>query len=137
MKYKILFFFLLISSVVFSQNEKLDKTKTENIQKVIKLFQTKNYFLNAKALNAWMRKTFGVYPTNPKHKNFTKSQGGVNGQNFPNLFKNKKGIYSLVSPTNSQWASGHADILYLNGTCKAGCHFFDGDILYIDFWELN
>ncbi|AZI39045.1 T6SS effector amidase Tae4 family protein [Epilithonimonas vandammei] len=97
----------------------------------------KNYFLNAKALNAWMRKTFGVYPTNPKHKNFTKSQGGVNGQNFPNLFKNKKGIYSLVSPTNSQWASGHADILYLNGTCKAGCHFFDGDILYIDFWELN
>lgn len=42
MKYKILFFFLLISSVVFSQNEKLDKTKTENIQKVIKLFQTKN-----------------------------------------------------------------------------------------------
>jgi hypothetical protein len=42
MKYKILFFFLLISNSIFSQNEKLDKTKTENIQKVIKLFQTKN-----------------------------------------------------------------------------------------------
>ena len=84
-----------------------------------------------------MRKTFGVAPTNSKHHHFTKAQGGVNGANFPNLFKNKKGIFSMVSPTNSTWASGHADILYLNGTCKAGCHFFDGDILYIDFWELN
>ena len=97
----------------------------------------KNYFLNAKALNAWMRKTFGTHPTNPKHINLTKAAGGTNGKNFPNLLKNKKGIFSLVSPTNSLWASGHADILYANGTCKAGCHFFDGDILYIDFWELN
>lgn len=105
--------------------------------KTLKGADNKNYFLNAKALNAWMRKTFGTSPQNPKHKNFTKLDGGNNGQNFPSLFKNKKGIFSLVSPTNSQWASGHADILYLNGTCKAGCHFFDGDILYIDFWELN
>lgn len=105
--------------------------------KTLKGADNKFYFLNAKALNAWMRKTFGTSPTNPKHKNFTKLDGGNNGQNFPNLFKNKKGIFSLVSPPNSSWASGHADILYLNGTCKTGCHFFDGDILYIDFWELN
>ena len=105
--------------------------------KTLKGADNKYYFLNAKALNAWMRKTFGVAPTNPKHHHYTKAQGGINGANFPNLFKNKKGIFSMVSPTNSTWASGHADILYLNGTCKAGCHFFDGDILYIDFWELN
>ncbi|WP_051230587.1 hypothetical protein [Epilithonimonas caeni] len=42
MKYKFLFLFLIISSLVFSQNEKLDKTKTDNIQKVIGLFQAKN-----------------------------------------------------------------------------------------------
>jgi len=105
--------------------------------KTLKGADNKYYFLNAKALNVWMRKTFGVSPNNPRHKNFTKLDGGNNGKNFPNLFKNKKGIFSIVSPSNSSWASGHADILYSNGTCKAGCHFFDGDILYIDFWELN
>ncbi len=105
--------------------------------KTLKGADNKNYFLNAKSLNARMRKTFGVSPSNPRHINITKLQGGINGKNFPNLIKNKKGIFSMVSPPNSTWASGHADILYSNGTCKAGCHFFDGDILYIDFWELN
>ncbi|WP_084406775.1 T6SS effector amidase Tae4 family protein [Epilithonimonas tenax] len=98
--------------------------------KTLKGADNKNYFLNAKSLNAWMRKTFGVSPSNPRHINITKLQGGINGKNFPNLIKNKKGIFSMVSPPNSTWASGHADILYSNGTCKAGCHFFDGDILY-------
>ncbi len=105
--------------------------------KTLKGADGKYYFLNAKALNAWMRKTFGVSPNNPKHINLTKLDGGSNGKNFPNLIKNKKGIFSMVSPQNSTWASGHADILYPNGTCKANCHFFDGDILYIDIWILN
>ncbi|PVV50753.1 hypothetical protein DD829_21355 [Chryseobacterium sp. HMWF035] len=105
--------------------------------KTLKGADGKYYFLNAKALNAWMRKTFGVSPNNPKHINLTKLDGGNNGKNFPNLIKNKKGIFSMVSPQNSTWASGHADILYPNGTCKANCHFFDGDISYIDIWILN
>ncbi|KUJ57485.1 T6SS effector amidase Tae4 family protein [Chryseobacterium aquaticum] len=107
--------------------------------KTLKGADNKNYFLNAKALNAWMRKTFGISPNNPKHIKLTKLDGGINGKNFPNLIKNKKGIFSMVS-TNPVWSSGHADILYPNGTCKAGCHLQDNPpapIDYIDIWILN
>ena len=97
----------------------------------------KNYFLAARALNLWMRKTFGVSPSNSKHRHFTKSQGGVNGQDFPSLLSGINGIFSMVSPKNSTWASGHADCLQSNGTCVNNCHFYDGDIEYIDVWELN
>lgn len=48
-----------------------------------------------------------------------------------------KGIFSMVSPKNSLWTSGHADCLQSSGTCVNNCHFFDGDIEYIDIWELN
>lgn len=99
----------------------------------------KYYFLNAKSLNVWMIKTFKTNPQNPKHIRLTAAQGGENGVNFPNLVKDKKGIFSMVS-TNVQWASGHADILYPDGTCKAGCHFQDNPpapIDYIDIWELE
>ncbi len=97
----------------------------------------KNYFLAAKALNIWMRKTFGVSPANSKHRHFTKAQAGINGQNLPGLVSGIKGIFSMVSPKNSLWASGHADCLQSSGTCINNCHFFDGDIEYIDIWELN
>lgn len=97
----------------------------------------KNYFLAAKALNIWMRKTFGISPANSKHRHFTKAQGGINGQNLPGLVSGIKGIFSMVSPKNSLWASGHADCLQSSGTCVNNCHFFDGDIEYIDIWELN
>jgi hypothetical protein len=98
----------------------------------------KYYFLNAKALNTWMRKTFGVSPQNPNHIKILGSQGGINGQNFPSLTAGIKGIYSMVS-TNSQWASGHADLIN-NGNCIFGCHFYDippAPIDYIDIWKLN
>jgi hypothetical protein len=98
----------------------------------------KYYFLNAKALNKWMQKTFGVSPSNPNHKKILGSQSGKNGENFPFLTAGIKGIYSMVS-TNSEWASGHADLIN-NGTCIFGCHFYDtppAPIDYIDIWILN
>lgn len=77
-------------------------------------------------------------PNNPNHLRLTAQDGGYKGENFPSLVENKKGIFSMVS-TNPVWASGHADILYSNGTCKAGCHFQDNPpapIDYIDIWIL-
>ncbi|AZA88291.1 hypothetical protein EG349_16685 [Chryseobacterium shandongense] len=102
----------------------------------------KYYFLSAKKLNAWMRKTFGTNPAtqntpfNPKHIHITGIQAGVHGANLPNLLGGKKGIYSLVS-SDSNWASGHGDILLPNATCINGCHFFDAPIAYIDVWILQ
>lgn len=95
----------------------------------------KNYFLNAKSLNAWMKLTFGTSPTNPKHFNYTAAQGGVGGKNFPSLIGNKKGIYSLTSgdPT---WATGHADIFFEN-ICAAGCHYNGRGLESIDIWVLD
>lgn len=105
----------------------------------------KYYFLNVRALNIWMQKTFGTNnqtnntPFNENHYHFTAEDGGTNGENFPSLVNGLKGIFSMVS-TNPQWASGHADILYPDGTCKAGCHFQDtppAPIDYIDIWILD
>jgi hypothetical protein len=104
--------------------------------KTIKGGDNNYYFLNAKALNVWMRKTFGVSPTNSSHIRITNSQAGVNGENLPTLTANIKGIYSLVS-SNPNWASGHADLLNANGTCIFGCHFSDAPIDFIDIWILN
>lgn len=98
----------------------------------------KYYFLNAKALNKWMQKTFGVSPTNPNHIKILGSQGGENGGNFPSLTAGIKGIYSMVS-SNPDWASGHADLID-EGMCAFGCHFYDSPpapIDYIDIWILN
>jgi uncharacterized membrane protein YgcG len=102
----------------------------------------KYYFLSAKKLNAWMRKTFGtnpattITPFNANHIHITGDQAGVNGVNLPSLLGGKKGIYSLVS-SNSSWASGHGDILQPNGTCINGCHFYDAPIAFIDIWQLQ
>lgn len=104
----------------------------------------KYYFLNAKALNKWMRETFGTNPAttttplNANHHHFTAADGGTNGENFPTLVDGYKGIYSMVS-TNAQWASGHADLID-DGTCVFGCHFSDdppAPIDYIDIWVLT
>jgi len=98
----------------------------------------KYYFLNAKALNKWMRETFGTFPDNSSHYNFLGSDGGTNGENFPTLVSGLKGIYSMVS-TDSNWASGHADLIN-EGECVFGCHFYDtppAPIDYIDIWILE
>ena len=99
----------------------------------IKGSDQKNYFLNSKKLNIWMRKTFGV-PTGSNH--ITGSQAGVHGVNLPSLLNGKKGIYSLVS-SDITWAYGHADFLISNSTCGVNCHFYDAPIDYIDIWILN
>lgn len=83
-------------------------------------------------------KTFGISPSNPNHKKISGDQSGKNGENFTLLTAGIKGIYSMVS-TNSEWASGHADLIN-NGTCVFGCHFYDippAPIDYIDIWILN
>lgn len=95
----------------------------------------KYYFLNAKSLNAWMRKTFGTNPVNPNHFHYTAADGGTNGENFPSLLSGKKGIYSMIS-NDPNWSSGHADILLGNLTCAAGC-YFSGPVQYIDIWVLD
>lgn len=108
----------------------------------------KYYFLNAKALNKWLKITFGTNPAslsshfNNNHYHFNSEQGGPNGVNFENLITNivgLKGIYSMVS-TNSNWASGHADLINSDGICLSGCHLSDippAPIDFIDIWILN
>ena len=104
----------------------------------------KYYFVNAKALNKWMRETFGTNPVtsstpfNANHVHIDGSEGGTNGGNYPFLTSGIKGIYSMVS-TDPNWASGHADIIN-EGTCLAACHFYDyppAPIDYIDIWILE
>ncbi|WP_293743565.1 T6SS effector amidase Tae4 family protein [uncultured Pedobacter sp.] len=102
----------------------------------------KYYFIRAKELNAWMRRTFGTNdgdtktPHNANHSKITGAQAGERGKNLPSLLSNKKGIYCLVS-SNPLWASGHADLLYDNATCGVECHFGDAPIDWIDIWILN
>jgi len=100
------------------------------------------YFVNAKTLNEWMKKTFGVndpnsilYPYNPNHINLIKSQGGINGVDYNLLLNNIKGIYTMI-PTdeNSFGASGHCDMIK-NNWCPFNCFFKDVNI--IDVWILN
>ena len=99
--------------------------------------------INAKALNKWMRKTFGTNPLNYHH--FTAAQGGTNGVKFPQLMEDLggDGIYSMVSRTeiHRTWGTGHTDILE-DGGCRIKCHFFDENnnfvpVDYIDVWILK
>lgn len=111
------------------------------------VFQGKFFFLNAKSLNSWMRKTFGTNPAttttplNSNHKSFSSSDGGVKGADFPFKLKDFKGIYSMITTEayDLNGASGHADLLITAsnglGTCAYGC-FFNLPIERIDVWIL-
>jgi Type VI secretion system (T6SS), amidase effector protein 4 len=105
--------------------------------KTFKGADNKYYFLGAKTLLVWMKKTFGT-PTGGNH--LTGAQGGVNGQNFPTLLAGKKGIY-IMTPNypGANWfgASGHADIIN-NSVCDGGCYFdaSPGGVSEIFIWEL-
>lgn len=94
----------------------------------------KYYFVSARALLIWMKKTFGT-PTGSNH--LTGAQGGANGQNFPTLLAGKKGIYMLVPNYPAMFASGHADMID-NGVCDGSCYFntVGGGISEIFIWEL-
>ncbi|SHF51592.1 Type VI secretion system (T6SS), amidase effector protein 4 [Flavobacterium fontis] len=101
----------------------------------------KNYIINAKVLNSWLRKTFGTNNSNYHH--FDSTQAGVKGKNFVNLTAGMNGIYSMVAlpSIQSTWGSGHVDIIE-NGNCWLGSHFFDPNnnfipVNYIDIWILD
>ncbi|PZD79018.1 T6SS effector amidase Tae4 family protein [Mesonia sp. K7] len=95
----------------------------------------KYYFLNAKALNVWMKKTFGISPSNPQHYKYNSVDGGTDGENFPTLLNGKKGIYSMIpDPQANFGASGHAD-MFDGNKCAAKCYFNVAQ--EIDFWVLN
>jgi hypothetical protein len=94
----------------------------------------KNYFLNAKNLNQWMRKTFGI-PIGSNH--ITGAQGELYGVNFPSLLSGRKGIYIMIANYPGLFATGHADIIN-NSNCPGECWFNPkGGVHYIDIWELN
>jgi hypothetical protein len=106
-------------------------------------FSGKYFFLNAKSLNSWMRKTFGTNKTN--HIELLGSEGGINGEKFTKSekLKNIKGIYSMITTEqydNDGGASGHADLLFYDSegmaNCAFGC-FFNLPVKRIDVWILN
>ncbi|OYQ49907.1 hypothetical protein CHU92_00240, partial [Flavobacterium cyanobacteriorum] len=89
----------------------------------------KFYFVNAKALDTWMKETFGTNPAtvttpyNEKHYQYDSADGGVNGGNFKTLLSNKKGIYTMLPEDPAAFqASGHCDI-FDGVKCKAGCYY--------------
>jgi hypothetical protein len=104
----------------------------------VKGSDNKNYFLVAKNLLSWMKKTFGT-PTGNNY--LTASQGGVNGEGFKASLtgKGKEGIYIMI-PNNPNAlgfnATGHAD-LFFSDMCDNDCYFnASGGISEIFFWEL-
>jgi hypothetical protein len=106
-------------------------------------FLGKYFFLNAKSLNSWMRKTFGT--NNSNHIELLGNEGGMNGEKFPKSekLKNIKGIYSMITTEeydNKGGASGHADLLFKDSkglaNCAFGC-FFNLPVKRIDVWILN
>jgi hypothetical protein len=100
----------------------------------------KYFFLNVRALNNWMRATFGTsnpndgFPDNQNHISFTGQEGGNNGENYPTLAAGLKGTYMLVMPTGSN-LSGHADVIN-NNYCPGNCNF-QLPVEHIDIWVLN
>jgi hypothetical protein len=114
---------------------------TSNNPGTLKGADGKYYFLNAKALNSWMKRTFGTNPAtsttplNVNHFQFGSNDGGANGINFPTLLSSKKGIYTMLPFNSSDFgASGHCDIFDGN-TCAAGCYF--GSAQEVNIWVLN
>jgi hypothetical protein len=101
----------------------------------------KYYFLSCVALLKWMKKTFGT----PSGSNYlTGSQGGTNGENFPGLLANAKGIYIMIpnypggcANGTGFCASGHSDMIE-NGICDGGCYFDAvGGVKEIFIWQLQ
>jgi hypothetical protein len=89
-------------------------------------FAGKYFFLNAKALNNWMKLTFGTNPNNPNHHQFTQSQGSTNGEGFLSALNNlspNHGIFTMLPISAIEFgASGHCDIF--DGTnCATHCYF--------------
>jgi len=107
----------------------------------------KYYFLGARNMNMWMRKTFGCSNPNrslgefynPQAHHYDQSKVGKFGVGLEKELKDGKfnGIYTIV--TNSRFASGHCDLLFSNATCLLSCHFADAAVYieYCDIWNLK
>jgi Type VI secretion system (T6SS), amidase effector protein 4 len=108
----------------------------------------KNYFFSSAKLFNFLKKTFTI-PPNPTNSidSLSKSQGGIDGVNFPTLLNGKKGIYLMQSSYPRKFgALGHAS-LWNNNTCMQhdcgdgltnGCYFNGaGGVEKIFLWKLN
>jgi len=106
------------------------------------------YFLNAEAMNRWMRKVFGCenpntsigeyYNSNAKH--WTDAQLDKFAPNVTNYFETNdvKGIYSAVAEKTEFGATGHCDLIYSDGTCVRKCYFEQADkFKWLDIWNLH
>jgi hypothetical protein len=100
-------------------------------------FAGKFFFLNAKALNNWMKLTFGTNPSNPNHHQFNQDQGGTNGEGFVSALNDLQpnhGIFTMLPISAIEFgASGHCDIF--DGTnCGSHCYFDSAN--EINIWIL-
>ncbi len=105
--------------------------KPNGLKLTVKGADGKYYFLNAKALYSWMKKTFG---TPNLHLNTV--QGGAYGQNFSQHLTPNKGIYIMLPINPSLFgASGHCDI-FDGINCGNSC-YFGNNVQEINLWILN
>ncbi|NUY81801.1 hypothetical protein HUK80_12915 [Flavobacterium sp. MAH-1] len=93
----------------------------------------KYYFLGAKPMLKWMKKTFGE-----ESIWLDSSYAGNNGQGFFDTLNSVSGIYVMIpnDPSAAGFdASGHIDLM-TNGDCNGGCYFNpEGGVK--DIWTLN
>ncbi len=93
----------------------------------------KYYFLNTKALQKWLEKTFGTTP-NEDLIILTPEEGEIlTGDDFGD--SDKRGIFINIWKAEYQnIATGHSDIF--NGSrCDDGCHFNKAEKIYL--WVLH
>lgn len=101
--------------------------------KTFKGFDNKYYFLGARKLYEWMKKTFG----NP-NISLNQSQAKTDGSGFLGLALGKKGLYIMIPNYPSQFgASGHADIFNGSSFNKNGYFGANGGLHSANLWILN
>ena len=106
------------------------------------------YFMNAEAMNRWMRKVFGcANPNTSKGEYFNANalhwtdaeldKYALNVKNYITS-NNIKGIYSAVAKKADFGASGHCDLINSDGTCVRFCYFNQADdFKWLDIWKLQ
>lgn len=120
MKYKILILLLLIFNFSFAQNE-LDKNEIENIQKLIKLFQTKNVDGISKVVNYPLNREYPI-PNVKNEADFKKR--------FNQIF-DKKIINEISNSKIDQWSKvGYRGIMFDDGNLWIES---DGKIIAVNF----
>jgi len=106
------------------------------------------YFMNAEAMNRWMRKTFGCANPNtsigeyfnPEAIHWADADLDKNEKDVLNYVKSNhiNGIYSAVARKDQFNASGHCDLIKEDGTCVRSCYFQQASSFkWIDIWKLH